>query len=99
MYTPHPSLVPIEMASAGMLTVTNSFENKTADAMSAISANLITAEPGVDAIAAALGQAASGVDDFERRARGADVRWSKEWNRSFNDELLERVVSFLEAPA
>ena len=30
MYTPHPSLVPIEMASAGMLTVTNSFENKTA---------------------------------------------------------------------
>ena len=27
---PHPSLVPIEMASAGMLTVTNSFENKTA---------------------------------------------------------------------
>jgi hypothetical protein len=99
MYTPHPSLVPIEMASAGMLTVTNSFENKTAVAMSAISANLITAEPGVDAIAAALGQAASGVDDFERRARGAEVRWSKEWNRSFNDELLERVVSFLEAPA
>ena len=45
MYTPHPSLVPIEMASAGMLTVTNSFENKTAEAMSAISSNLITAEP------------------------------------------------------
>ena len=33
MYTPHPSLVPIEMASAGMLTVTNTFENKTADAL------------------------------------------------------------------
>ena len=30
MYTPHPSLVPIEMASAGMLAVTNTFENKTA---------------------------------------------------------------------
>ena len=33
MYTPHPSLVPIEMASAGMVCVTNSFENKTAAAM------------------------------------------------------------------
>ena len=33
MYTPHPSLVPIEMASAGMLTVTNTFENKTAEAL------------------------------------------------------------------
>ena len=37
MYTPHPSLVPIEMASAGMLTVTNSFENKTPERMSEIS--------------------------------------------------------------
>ena len=45
MYTPHPSLVPIEMASAGMLTVTNSFENKTAEALAAISPNLIAAEP------------------------------------------------------
>jgi hypothetical protein len=37
MYTPHPSLVPIEMASAGLLTVTNTFENKTAPALAAIS--------------------------------------------------------------
>ena len=29
MFTPHPSLVPIEMASAGMLTVTNTFDTKT----------------------------------------------------------------------
>ena len=52
MYTPHPSLVPIEMASAGMLTVTNTFENKTAAAMSAISPNLITVEPTIEGIAA-----------------------------------------------
>ncbi len=48
MYTPHPSLVPIEMASAGIVTVTNSFENKTADAMAAISANLRAVAPSVD---------------------------------------------------
>ena len=60
MYTPHPSLVPIEMASAGMLTVTNSFENKTPEAMAAISSNLITAEPGIDALAAGLAEAAGG---------------------------------------
>ena len=33
MYTPHPSLVPIEMAAAGMVVVTNRFENKDAAAM------------------------------------------------------------------
>jgi glycosyltransferase involved in cell wall biosynthesis len=95
MYTPHPSLVPIEMASAGMLTVTNSFENKTAEALTAISSNLITAEPSVEAIAAALGQAAAGVEDFERRARGSAVQWSRDWDRSFDDALLERVTAFL----
>ena len=95
MYTPHPSLVPIEMASAGMLTVTNSFENKTAQALTAISPNLITAEPGVEAIAAALGQAAAGVEDFDRRARGSSVKWSRDWDRSFDEALLERVTAFL----
>ena len=45
MLTPHPSLVPIEMASAGLLTVTNTFENKDARALGAISTNLIAAEP------------------------------------------------------
>ena len=33
MYTPHPSLVPIEMCAAGMSTVTNTFENKDAPAL------------------------------------------------------------------
>ena len=97
MYTPHPSLVPIEMASAGMLTVTNSFENKTADAMAAISSNLIAVEPSVEGVCAGLREAAAGVDDFGRRARGSDVRWSRDWDDSFDDELMERVTSFLEA--
>jgi glycosyltransferase involved in cell wall biosynthesis len=96
MYTPHPSLVPIEMASAGMLTVTNSFENKTPEALAAISANLITAEPTVDAIAAALAEATAGSGDFERRARGSAVNWSRDWNQSFGDELMARLTSFLE---
>jgi glycosyltransferase involved in cell wall biosynthesis len=97
MYTPHPSLVPIEMASAGMLTVTNSFENKTAEALAAISPNLITAEPSVAAIAGGLRQAAAGVEDFERRARGSAVRWSRDWDRSFDDALLDRVAAVLES--
>jgi glycosyltransferase involved in cell wall biosynthesis len=97
MYTPHPSLVPIEMAAAGMLTVTNSFENKTAEAMTAISPNIITAEPGLDGLAAGLYEAAAGVEDYERRARGSEVRWSRDWDQSFGDELLRRVESFLNA--
>ena len=96
MFTPHPSLVPMEMASAGMLTVTNTFENKTAEALAAISPNLLAAEPGIEAVAAALCEAAAGADDVERRLRGSDVRWPRDWDTSFGDELLTRVLSLLE---
>ena len=47
MLTPHPSLVPIEMASAGMWTVTNTLANKTAERLQAISTNLIGVQPTV----------------------------------------------------
>jgi glycosyltransferase involved in cell wall biosynthesis len=97
MYTPHPSLVPIEMASAGMLTVTNSFENKTPEALAAISPNFVTVEPSVDAIADGLQAAVAGASDAERRARGARVRWSRDWDTSFDDALLDRLTAFLES--
>jgi hypothetical protein len=97
MHTPHPSLPPIEMASAGMLTVTNSFENKTAEAMSAISSNLVTVEPSLEGIVAGLRDAVSRVDDVEPRVRGAAVSWSRNWDESFNDDLMERLEEFLRA--
>ena len=95
MYTAHPSLVPIEMASAGMLAVTNTFENKTADALAAISPNLIGAEPTIEAVAEALCAATAAVEDVERRVRGSEVDWSRNWDAAFDDELLTRVAALL----
>ncbi|MFL5822905.1 MAG: glycosyltransferase [Solirubrobacteraceae bacterium] len=95
MYTPHPSLVPIEMASAGLLTVTNTFENKTAEALAPISSNLIAGEPTVEGISDALVCAVEGSGDFESRVRGAAVSWSRDWNTSFDDALLARLESYL----
>ena len=95
MHTPHPSLVPIEMASAGMLTVTNSFENKTAEAMAEISANITAAEPGIEAIAQALCDASEAAQDLDRRVAGSRVDWSRSWDESFDDELMDRVSALL----
>jgi hypothetical protein len=95
MYTPHPSLVPIEMASAGMLTVTNSFENKTPEALAAISPNLIAAEPSIEGVAGALCEAAAGAGEVERRLRGSRVDWSRDWDESFDDALMARVERWL----
>jgi hypothetical protein len=96
-YTPHPSMPAIEMASAGMLTVTNSFENKTSQAVNAISSNLITVEASLEGLDAGLREAVAGVDDCVRRTRGSEVHWSHDWDEAFNDALMERVVSLLEA--
>jgi glycosyltransferase involved in cell wall biosynthesis len=96
MHTPHPSLAPIEMAAAGMLTVTNSFENKTAAAMASISSNLVTVEPTLDGVAGGLREAVAGAEDLDRRLRGSEVDWSRDWDRSFDDELMARVEALLE---
>jgi hypothetical protein len=95
MYSPHPSLVPIEMASAGLLTVTNTFENKTAAALKRISSNLIAGSPTVEGISEALQEAEAGVEQFERRLRGTNVAWSRDWSQSFNEALLDRLEGFL----
>jgi hypothetical protein len=76
--------------------VTNSFENKTAEAMAAISPNLIAASPGIEPVADALCAAAVDIEDAERRARGAHVRWSRDWAESFDAQLIARVIGFLE---
>ena len=96
MYTPHPSLVPLEMASAGLLTVTNTFENKTAEALATISSNLIAAEPGIEAVAAALCDDAAAADVVQRRLLGSRVRWPRDWDESFGVAVLARVLRLLE---
>jgi glycosyltransferase involved in cell wall biosynthesis len=95
MYTPHPSLVPIEMAAAGMITVTNSFENKTQEEMAAISPNLLAPAPTIEAVAGALVAAGNAVDDYERRAAGSAVSWSRDWNEALGDGLIEHLVGWL----
>jgi hypothetical protein len=95
MYTPHPSLVPIEMARAGLLTVTNTFENKTAEALQDISGNLIAVPVSVDGLAQALATAAARVDDVDRRLAGTAVNWSRDWDQSFDEGLLDRISSYL----
>jgi hypothetical protein len=98
MYTPHPSLVPIEMASAGLCTVTNSFENKTAADLCAISPNLITAEPTIESIADALRRAARAAEDHPARAAGAAATdWPRDWQHSFPDALMTELIGLLTA--
>jgi hypothetical protein len=96
MLTPHPSLVPIEMAAAGMWTVTNTLANKTAERLQAISTNLIGVEATVDGIVDGLVQAMSRVNDLDDRLAGAKVNWPTDWNKAFPEQTIERIRAFLD---
>ena len=98
MLTPHPSLVPIEMASAGMWTVTNTLANKTAERLQAISTNLIGVEPTVGAIVDGLVQAMARVYEIDERLAGAQVEWPTDWDHAFPPETIGRIRAFLGNP-
>lgn len=96
MLTPHPSLVPLEMASAGLPTVTNTFANKTAEALAAISPNLIGVKPTLEGIVDGLRAAIGRVDDVEGRLAGARaMTWPTDWDAAFPADTMERVNAFL----
>ncbi len=95
MYTPHPSLVPLEMAAAGMVVVTNTFANKDAGALGSISSNIAAAAPTIEGVAAGLAAAAARVGDAPARVAGAEVNWARDWDEALPDSLLDRIVAAL----
>jgi hypothetical protein len=99
MLTPHPSLVPIEMASAGMWVVTNTMANKTTERLQAISTNLIGVQPTVGAIVDGLVEAMERVDEIDERLAGARVNWPSNWDDAFPAGTLQRIRTFMGDPA
>ena len=95
MMTPHPSLVPIEMAAAGMWVVTNTFANKTAERLDAISSNIMGVAPTVDAIVDGLVDAIGRADRLDDRLAGAAVRWPSDWEDAFPPDTIARISDFL----
>ncbi len=99
MYTPHPSLLPLEMAAAGMLVVTNSCQNKTRESMSAISPNLLAATPTLDGVVQELSMAVERIGDLAARRAGAGVNWAVDWDDALDNRRMDRLESWLSAPA
>ena len=91
MYAPHPSLVPLDMARAGMVTLTTEFESKTALKLSSISGNIIAVPATVAALAEGLGQAIRQAENVERRVSEAASDWPVMWNDTFDDSVMARI--------
>jgi hypothetical protein len=92
MYAPHPSVVPYEMAAAGAMVVTNTFDMRPAEFWTKSSKNFIVGEPTINGIADAIREAVRLSSDFERRVSNAYRSPTKGWNEVFDGRFIERTV-------
>lgn len=95
MLTPHPSLVPLDMAAAGLVTVTNTYDTKKAHQIEGLSSNLIAAEPTITSIKEGIIRALGCVDDYEARIAGTKLDWATNWDESFNPAVMSKLKTWL----
>lgn len=87
MLSPHPSYPPLEIATAGALTVTNTFENKN---ISTLGPNIISKEPTVEGIVAGLAEAAQRLSRGDVPTGPVQLGLPSSW-----DEALNGVVDLI----
>ncbi len=96
MYAPHPSVPPFEMASAGMVTITTTFEHsRTAEDLNDVSSNIVACEPTLAGVVAALKEAVEKVSDLDDRIEGAQLDWPRDWDDSFSDKFFDKFDSLI----
>jgi hypothetical protein len=87
MASPHPSLVPMDMAGSGVITVTNTFACKDAAYFQSISGNIIPVAPTLPALLAAIDVAARRSADLKQRHSNAlNMTYPRSWEKSLTGE-------------
>jgi glycosyltransferase involved in cell wall biosynthesis len=95
MFSPHPSVPNFELAAAGVPTVTTAFSNRPKAAMESACPNLVVCEASVEAMTAALAEAAQRALDGSQRLIGAQFDWPRDWRDVFDHAWLARFTAEL----
>lgn len=95
MLAPHPSILPFEMASAGQIVVTNTFESRTEEVLRAISSNIEPCDADPLSVAQSLEKAVVRVSQYESRVSGSEIDWVRDWDTTFSDDVMRRICRML----
>ncbi|MER9732841.1 hypothetical protein [Mesorhizobium sp. M0217] len=89
MASPHPSMIPMDLAGSGCVVVTNTFKTKTDDYLKGLSGNIIPAASELNEIVSALELAKSRSGDLEQRYRFAKaMKYPRDWDQSLTAKHL-----------
>lgn len=91
MWAPHPGVVHFEMAKAGIVTVTNIFGERTAEALSGYGHNIVPCAPSLAGIVAGLRTAVRRSSDLSARTKGCAIAAPADWDQVFDGAFFERL--------
>ena len=97
MLSPHTSYPVLEMAASGGIAVTNTYNNKTAARMTAISPNIISRSPTLEGVTAGLLEAARAARDGIDA--NAPLHLPSTWRKSLGDAVAGVARLFRELTA
>ena len=95
---PHPGVMPFEFAATGALVVTNVYENRSAEDLTAMCGNIVPCEPRLTSMVAAIRAAIARVDDFEGRAARAYHPPTGAWRDVFSAAWINRTFGRAKIP-
>lgn len=92
MASPHPSLLPFDLAGSGSIVLTNEFGVKKHADLAKISHNILAVTPKVPDLVAGLRIASKLSDDLKYRYDGAvGMDYPRRWEDSFNEEHVQFI--------
>lgn len=99
MASPHPSLLPMDLAGSGCICVTNTYGTKTPEYLTGISRNILAAKPDLRELVRMLAVGAERSKDLEARYDAArQMRYPRVWEETFDDSHRTFVKRAMEWP-
>lgn len=99
MWAPHPSVLPFELARAGVVTVTNEFCNRSAKRLAEFGHNIVPSEPSIEGIVRGLATAVERSKDVASRVKAAKLRCPTSWDDVFDSGFVTNLARAAELPA
>ncbi len=96
MLSPHTGFPTLEMASCGMIAVTNTYSVKTAGRLRSFSKNIIPVAPSLDSIVEGLMDAYVRASDTEARIADSAVGLPDNWDKALNP-LVPKLRKLIDA--
>ena len=94
MMSPHPSMVPIDLALSGVPVVTNTYKNKDEKYLKSISENIYSSNLNIDSLLYTLEKACEKVNDYKTRYENAKKSdYPQNWDYVFTN--MDNLDKFL----